>query len=691
MSKFHYQQTKFNAGIYDAVLDGYRDAPKREYSIKDSLNMLPMVQGGMIRRGGSVFIGEVKNSSQNSFLYRFKFNALQAVCLEFGDNYIRFYEDRVQLEGSPSVPLEVATVYDHEDFFDAEELLRFQFLQSADVIYIVHPDYKPYALKRFDQTTWQIDAMDWVEMPYTEINGTDTTLTAASGTGTMTVTASSTTGINNGDGFKASDVGRGIRLRGDTGETWGWGVISTVTNSTTILVDHDGDSQPFSTSAEKDWRLGAFSDDMGWPAAIGLYNDRICLGGAASTPDYVFLGATGGYSPDKFDFSPSAKDGVVGADDAITRRANDGEINVVQWFGQNRNGLLVGTSDKEWVVRPASTNSVLAPDNAQVELVTSKGSAAIPSKSNGFANIFLQKTRKRVHEIAYSFEVDGFRAPDVSLFFVNSLSERVCEMEWVQEPDNVFMMRTEDGNLHGMTYFREEGVVAWSKHQIAGGDVKSTVAIPSPDASRDDLYMIVEREIDGQTVKYIEYIEKYVIEGDERSDSIYADSCFVYDDVATSTVSGLDHLEGETVGVLVDGKTHPDQTVSGGEITLSNGVEGSKIVVGLRYPWRVVLHDPAVQTADGASHGKMRNVTQMVVRLWKTLGFQYGQDGEELNEATLGYGISYDDTIDLYTGDTEMLEFPEGNNRSTNVRLEYDGLLPACILGIRYRMNVQDN
>lgn len=696
MSDFFYEQTSFNAGIYDPLLQGFSDAPRKKSAVKDSLNVIPMVQGGTIRRGGSQFIAEVKDSSKNTFFLRFKFgttSTVQSYIIEMGDLYMRFYRNRAQLMDGGS-PVEIVTPYAAADFFDADGLFQFQFKQSADVLYIVHKDYKIHALKRTSDILWNIDEMDFEEHPYLDENATETTLNAQAAvtSGDVEIQASSTTDINGGAGFRASDVGRGLRIL-KTGQQWAWGEITSVNSTTSVQVDISSGSAGTSTTATKRWRLGLYNDDDGYPSVIGMHNTRVVLAGQPAYPDRVALSATGGFSATSFDFAPSNSLGEVNDDDAIQVRCQDGELNLIEWVANLSSGMLIGTTDGEWLLQPSSTASALAPDNSRTDLVTNKGSASLPSVTNGFANVFVQASRSKVHEAAFSLENDGFRAPDLGLFFVNSLRARVKQMVWHQEPDNTFYYLMDDGIMLALTYMREQNIIAWSRHEIAGTDVNviSAQAVPSPSNDRDDLYILVERTIDGATKKYVEWITPYYRDGDERKDVIYADSAFVYDGVSTDTVTGLDHLEGETVGVLVDGKAHPDQTVSSGQITLSNNVEGEKIIIGLKYDWRVDLLDPVVQTKQGTINGRARIAGGLILELWETLDITYGQtDTEVQDEEVLGYGIEYDTVVPPFTGRTDPLPVQDPEDfRKTEIRFGGSGMFPACILSATWEMDVE--
>ena len=165
--------------------------------------------------------------------------------------------------GTVGLVIEIASLYDEAD------LPRIKYTQSADVLYLVHPDYQPHKLSRTSHTAWTLTVMTntlLIDGPYFPVNSTVTTLTPSSTTAaSMTVTASAVTGINGGVGFKTTDVGRLIRIKHSS--TWGYVIVLAWVSTTVVtckVVQTLG-----ATTATADWRLGLYSTTTGYPAEIG--------------------------------------------------------------------------------------------------------------------------------------------------------------------------------------------------------------------------------------------------------------------------------------------------------------------------------------------------------------------------------------------------------------------------------------
>jgi hypothetical protein len=150
---------------------------------------------GMTRLNGRRFV--VASTATNTF----------ALTGEDSTSY-----DAYSSGGTASKTYEIATTYTSAELYDL------QFTQSADVMYIVHPNHPPAKLSRTGHTSWTLNDVDFQVGPFLDTNTTATTLTTSAttvGTG-RTLTASAITGINSGTGFQTTDIGRLVKL----GDGW---------------------------------------------------------------------------------------------------------------------------------------------------------------------------------------------------------------------------------------------------------------------------------------------------------------------------------------------------------------------------------------------------------------------------------------------------------------------------------------
>ena len=159
---------------------------------------------------------------------------------------------------------------------------------------------------------------------------------------------------------------------------------------------------------------------------------------------------------------------------------------------------------------------------------------------------------------------------------------------------------------------------------------------------------------------------------------------------AQSVISGLDHLEGETVKIMRDGKSSPDVVVSGGSITLANERRGSVVQIGLGNTWAFTSQRIEAGAQDGTAQGKTKRITRFVLRLLNTLGLEYGGDGTNFDEIDFNQGAEYNENLPLFSGDTDSLVWPDGYNQEGKVFLRNDGVFPATILAIMPQLKTYD-
>lgn len=586
---------------------------------------------------------------------------------------------------------EIASPYTQANLFDSNNLLQLQYAQSADVLFIVNGNYAPRALSRTGHTSWTLTELNFNDGPYLDVNTTATTLELSGTSGSVTVTASAAL-------FAATDVGRLIRWK-DPANNWTWLKITAFTDSTHVTATIMGANASAGT-ATVSWRLGLYSNTTGWPRTITFHQNRITFGGNEAYPDRYDMSIKGGYSGTDLYFQPSNAAGTVGDADAISDTLGSGQVNNINWMASDTSGLLIGTSKQEWIVTSNTTNPNLTPSNRKADPLSGKGGAYIQPVFADYGAMFVQNARRKLHDVVYALEQDKTKPRDLTVAAEHMTRTQVLGLAYQAEPINVVWGYRGDGLLIGQTYYPDENVFGFHRHPIggysdagktSGAIVESIGVIPSADGSRDELWMIVNRYINGATARYIEYMTRYYEDDMAQADAFHVDSGLTYEGTATATVSGLWHLEGQTIKAMVDGRSHPDLTVANGKVTLANGRTGEKIHLGFSAPWAVLTLHLEAGAADGTAQGKTKRVTGFYLRLLNTLGLKYGSGPDaQLDEYDFGQGAEYDAMTPLLTGDTDFLTWPEGYEQSAQLYFTHDGVFPACIQAIMPHVVTQD-
>lgn len=570
--------------------------------------------------------------------------------------------------------------------------------QSADTMYLFHQDYPTYKLLRFGHTSWSLQRVAWEDGPYLTQNTTETTATPAAVTGRdIVVTFSSAVGINNDTGFSDDDVGRALRIDNPaSGVDWGWGVITSVTSSVVVEVAIQRDFA--ATTADKNWRLGAWSDESGWPKTGLFYEQRLFIGASATQPQTLWASQTADFenlAPD----SPTDAgvwDGTVQDDDALSYTISANEVNAIVAMAASDDAMIIMTSGGEW--RPQSNGAVLTPTDITVRRQTSHGSAdnILPLSIDNVV-LFVQRGLRKIREFGFSFEADGYRAFDMTRLAQHITFSDIHEMAFAEEPDSQVYVVREDGQLLSMTFRREEDVVGWTRHILGGsfgaGDaVVESVAVISgangagqvhDSTNRNEVWLIVKRTIDSATVRYVEFLERDHEKGHDQEDAFYVDSGLTYDGAAATTITGFGHLEGETVKVWADGKEIADKTVSSGQFVLASAA--SVVQAGLGYTHKLKTLKPEAGSASGTAVTKTKRFVRVGFVVNETVKMSYGPAATGLIETS--FDVAAGGTF--YTGEW-FVDWEDDWKRDPRIFIQGDSPSPFTLLAIAPEIDTKD-
>ena len=655
--------TSFVSGEFSPKMDGRTDFEKYSSGAKTLENFLVHPQGAATRRVGTQFIAEVKSSAAKTRLIPFEFSTTQTYVLEFGNNYIRFFKDKGQI-------LSGGSAYEISSPYLTAELFDIKFAQSADVMYITHPNHEVMKLSRTGHTSWTLAEVEFTDGPYLATNTTSTTLTPAqAATGTnVNITASAVTGINGGAGFQTTDVGRIISFNG--------GKAKITSRSSTTVVVCTITTAFTNTNPTAAFNLGAFSDTTGHPSCVSFFEQRLVFAGTIDEPQTLFFSKAGDYE--------NMTTGT-NADDAMVYTIASNQVNAIRYMKAVRT-LVVGTTGGEFTVSADGTDASITPTNITIKRQSSFGSANVDAIPAGNAILFLQKAKRKIRELQYNFDSDGYQAPDLTILNETVTDTGINEMSYQQEPgSNIWCVR-DDGVLACLTYQRSENVIAWSRHIFGGAfgsgkAVCESIASISGTLTEDEVWVIVKRTINGATKRYVECFSDFDFDETDANDFKFLDSHLSYSGSATTTLSGLAHLEGQTVSILADGAAHANKTVSSGSITLDRSV--TKACVGLSYD--SILQTMRIEggAAEGTSQGKTKRISKVVLRLFETVGVKVGPSltNLELIPFRTTSSLLSNPVDTLLSGDKEI-EFNDDYNSDGFIFIKQDQPLPCSILAI---------
>jgi hypothetical protein len=567
--------------------------------------------------------------------------------------------------------------------------------QSADVLYLVSSlgNLNPRSITRVADDNWtvtnltfaaiEVAGVDDVAPPWRPLNITNTTM-YANGLDPVTITASVAT-------FDLGMAGTGQFLRiQDTSSSWGYMSIDTFTDSTHVsgaVYKAFPAAVQGAGNATRDWSFNAFNGDNGFPRALTFHFGRLWFAGTSANPQTLWASATNFY--ENFNLDSSG-----GPDDpGILFTIAQGKLDAIEWLAGG-SPLVAGSRSGEFTIEGELPNTEINAGAIVVQRRSSHGSKiGVTPVEIGSVILFVQRAGKQVREFVFQFETDQYVAPNMNRLARHLTDAGIAKLVFQQSPSRILWAILEDDTLLSFTYEREESVAAWSRHIIGGTAVaiKSAAVIPTTDGTSDELWLVVSRTINGATRQYVEILQPDWEAGGDTEDAWFLDAALKYDDVSTSTITLLHHLEAETVKVFADGLLQTDKTVdSDGQITLDTAA--SVVLVGLPYTARLKTMDLEAGGQRGVSQGRIKRLVDCILRLYQTgEGLEYGQDFDTMDTLDLrDLDDLSSDPVDPYDGDTRRLEMPGGVTREARLALRHALPYPCTVVAAFTTIETQD-
>jgi len=452
-----------------------------------------------------------------------------------------------------------------------------------------------------------------------------------------------------------------------------------------------------SRSSHTSWTLSnyaptadPFTSTDNYPSSVTFFEERLVFAGTNAAPQKLFFSKSGDFE----DMTTGTN-----ADDGMTFTIGSDQVNAIKYIKGLRT-LLIGTVGGEFVATASSSAEPITPTNIQIKRQAGYGTSDVDALLAGNRILFVQRAGKKVRELVFDFDSDGYVAPDLTLLaeHVSGTGVGTGFTNWTyqQEPDSIVWVVRSDGVLTGMTYQRSENVVAWHRHILGGAFstgnavVESVAAISNSTAAskgEDSLYMIVKRTINGGTKRYVEIMQPFDF-ADDIEDAWFLDSALSYSGGATTSLSGLDHLEGQTVTILANGSTHADKTVSSGAITLDRSV--TKAIVGLNYTSTLQTMRIESGSADGSSQGKVKRIQEITARFFQTVGGQIGSTSTNTDIIPFrDSSMDMDTAVELFTGD-KQIEFNADYETDGFIFIKQTQPLPMTVTALYPQLNTYD-
>lgn len=687
-----------------------------------------------------------------------------------------------------------ARVYEITTPYMEQDIEYLQFAQSTDTMYIVHRNYAPRKLVRAGHASWNINTYSRTADPFTSTTKTITGVTQAN----PGVVTSAAHGLSNGALITISGIVGMTQLNGK------FYIVQNVTTNTFTLTDRNGTA--IDTTGYTAYSSGGSADILDkYPRAVTFTDAaRILMAGTLANPTTVWGSKAPSTTTTQFDdftTGTAATDAII-----FTLAPVQGKVDVIQAMANTNKFITMLTYGTVRRLFGATEQEAISPTSINAKAVNAYGAAQILPIANGDVFFYVQRGNRVIRSLEYDISIDGYTTIDRNLVSENITKGQLRQLTEQQGAPDLIWANMYNGKLLSLTYKQKEDISGWASHYLGGSHVDSNSLtqawgkviamgnMPRPSGT-DQIWFVVERRINGQTVRSVEYMEdppeypnrleyltnvgtsnkdaddtifdnvmfekqleachldmsleyngtsvgtaasasvtpassavgtgvvftasaavftsamvgreiwkKYdtngggggraVITGYTNSTTVTCRIEVAFDNtnaipagnwyLSARTLTGLDHLEGQTVSVTVNGGTHQDVTVASGAITLNEGVEAIRARVGYKYVGILSTLNLDIGGQIGPAATKLRNGLKMALNFLAAAGVKFGTDMYNLEP------IDFRNTdqplgrpAPPFNGYIEQ-GFPDGWAREKCITLLQNNPLPCTLLGIDF-------
>lgn len=424
--------------------------------------------------------------------------------------------------------------------------------------------------------------------------------------------------------------------------------------------------------ATDDWAEGSWSDYLGWPTAIALYEGRLWSAGRSR----IFGSVGDGY--ESFD------DTLEGDNAPINRSIGSGPVDNVNWLLPLLR-LILGTAGAEISARSSSFDEPLTVTNFNLKAPSTQGSALIPAIKVDDLGFFVEKSGTDLYQIAPAQNAFDYATTWASIFVPDLMNVGIVRIFAQRRPDTRIHCILSDGTVAILVFDSIESVACWLTFETDGAVEDGFVL---PDTIEDRVYYWIKRSVGGVDVRYL---EAFAQEGECAGGTVnrQADSFTTFSQAAANTISVGSHLEGKSVIVWADGRDlSPDDDdgvqktylVTGGIVTLDAGVTAAAGVVGLGYTAQYKSAKLAYGAQMGTALAQKKKVNTLALILANTMlsAIRYGQDFAHLDHLSRDVGGEIVDDQTVYE-DFDHEAFTLDGTWDTDARLCLEARAPRPV------------
>ena len=800
----------FAGGELSPEMFGRIDDQKFQTGAAKMRNFIALPQGPAVNRPGTNFVREVKDSTKKTRLIPFTYSTTQTMVLEFGEGYIRFHTQGSTLLAGTGAAYNGATpyvvgamvsylgnnyycilastgnlptnatywypipspAYEIPSPYLEADLFNIHYVQSSDVVTLVHPNYPPRELRRLGATQWTLVTISFastvsaptglavaVTLPAgTAVDSRTAMLYVVTAIGTELVDESAAsaivtsavqnifvTGAFNTISWTASAGATRYNVYKLQGGLFGY--IGSTTGTSIIddnIAPDLGQTPPIYDND--------FVSAGNYPGAVSYYQQRRVFAGTTNAPQKIWMTKSGTES--NFSYGLPLKD-----DDRIEFQVAAREANTIRHVVPLTQLLLL-TGSAEWKVTSVNSDAI-TPTTISVSPQSYIGSNNVQPSIINNSMVYCAARGGHVRELGYSWQSNGYITGDLSLRAAHLFDNyEISDMCYSKSPHPIVWFVSSAGLLLGLTYVPEQQIGAWHQHDT-DGLFESCTSVA--EGTEDHVYVVVKRTVNGNSVRYVERMASNGF--DSLEDCFFVDSGLTYDgnnttattvtvsggtlwgptelltitastaifafpaltdigdafvftatdgtqyrltiegctsttvvqarpdkvlatafrNVATTsygfarnTLSGFSHLEGKTVSILADGAVLPSEVVVSGSITIERAAV--KIHVGLQY-FSDLQTLPLAINIEAFGQGRVKNINQAWVRVFRSSGLFVGPTADKLTEAKMRTNEPYGSPPSLRSDEISVNITPTWA-QSGQIYIRQADPLPLTVVGV---------
>lgn len=735
----------FAGGEITPELFGRFELTKYQTGLRKALNFITLPHGPAVRRPGTKYVLQAKDSTRRVRLIPFSFSADETLVLEFGHLYVRFHTNgqtvlqnpvavssvvgnvvttalphgftpgaQVQvggpfflvtptgantftttgLRGEAAAPpvgaTSAAQVFVHTSPYTESDLFDIHYAQSNDVLTLVHPLHPARTFARLSPLSWVMTDISFAP-GLASPGGVGVTPTIAVSSNlspqAYAVTALAADGVTESLPSTVVGTSNNLTLAGNY-NTISWSAV--------------GGAARYNIYK----RRGGVLAYMGQTAGLSTIDDNITADSTKVPPEnlYNFNNAPGEY-PSAISYHEQRKwfAGTRNNPQTVYATRNGTENNLTssvpsqaddgiryRLAAQQQNqirhlvplsDLMALTASAEWRIF-SDNEPAITPTSFTAKPMGYSGANNVQPVVTSGSILYVQAQGARLRELAYN--ESSYRSVDMSIMAPHLFNGyQVNDLTYARAPEQLCWLIRSDGTMLGLTYVPEQQVYGWHQHNT-DGQFESVCTVA--EGAEDVLYVVVKRTVGAVTVRYIERLQSRLF--NTQADAQFVDASLTYDGAPATVFSGLNHLEGKTVQVLADGAVEPPRAVVNGRITLSQ--PASVVHIGLPYVSDFTTLPLAMEGMQAAGQGTYKNIVRAHLRVTDTSLFKVGTSFQKLTpNRSRAVSDPYDSSPSLKTAEFNV-QVDGDWNTDASVCVRQDQPLPLTITALTLEVEFGD-